>query len=155
MRGPYKRPVYEVHHFIREWRVYRGMTINMLAEKAKLTASMISQLERGKAQFKQGSFLRIAEALNVEPWRLLAHGPYERFEQTSSEHVDNNIRKRHKRDGISQEELARRVGTNRDQIDRLEVSYRKLTTDWVERIAKALGCDVDEIYHLKRPRSRV
>lgn len=75
MRGPYERPVYNVSHFIRQWRIYRGITISALAERAKLTASMISQLERGKTQFKQGSLLRIADALGVKPWHLLGIDP--------------------------------------------------------------------------------
>lgn len=59
----------------------------------------------------------------------------------------NGVKVCRARAGISQEELARRVGTNRQQIQRLETGYRKLTLDWIERLAKALGCEPDDIIH--------
>jgi len=62
----------------------------------------------------------------------------------------NGIKRCRERAGISQEELARLVGTNRQQIQRLEAGGRKLTIDWAVRIAKACGCDLDDIIHPER-----
>ena len=59
----------------------------------------------------------------------------------------NGIKVCRERAGLSQEELARRVGTNRQQIQRLEAGGRKLTIEWAARIAKACGCDLDDIIH--------
>jgi DNA-binding Xre family transcriptional regulator len=42
-------------------------------------------------------------------------------------------------------ELAERVGTSRNQIYKLEVGERQLTLEWMQRLAKAIGCRVDEI----------
>jgi len=41
--------------------------------------------------------------------------------------------------GLTQTELAKRVGTSQAQIYRLENSERKLTVEWAERLAKALS----------------
>jgi len=43
--------------------------------------------------------------------------------------------------GLTQADLAARMGTSQGQVGRLEQSHRRLTDDWVERIAKALGID--------------
>jgi transcriptional regulator with XRE-family HTH domain len=43
---------------------------------------------------------------------------------------------------LTQEALADRVGTSPQQIARLERGERKLTHDWMQRLAPALGVDV-------------
>jgi len=66
------RIIRSVDHFIREWRQYRGLSIEQLAAKVKLSTSMISQLERGKTGYTQNTLERVAIALDCEPWQLLA-----------------------------------------------------------------------------------
>lgn len=46
---------------------------------------------------------------------------------------------------ITQEQLAERAGTSRQQIIRLENGTRKLTEEWIERLAAALGVQPYEI----------
>jgi phage repressor protein C with HTH and peptisase S24 domain len=41
--------------------------------------------------------------------------------------------------GLSQEELAKRAGTTNQQVGRLEVGARRLTVEWMNRLAKSLG----------------
>jgi phage repressor protein C with HTH and peptisase S24 domain len=43
--------------------------------------------------------------------------------------------------GLTLEQLAARVGTDKTQLSRLEKGKRRLTMDWLERIAPALGCE--------------
>lgn len=50
----------------------------------------------------------------------------------------NRIREIREARGISQAELAKRVRTSQPQIKRLEQGERRLTEDWMRRIAKAL-----------------
>jgi transcriptional regulator with XRE-family HTH domain len=52
----------------------------------------------------------------------------------------NRIKELRDLQGLSQEELGKRVGTTQPQIQRLETGERKLTEDWMRRIAKGLGC---------------
>ena len=41
--------------------------------------------------------------------------------------------------GLSQEDLAKRAGTTNQQVGRLEAGTRRLTVEWMGRIARALG----------------
>lgn len=52
--------------------------------------------------------------------------------------MGNRIAELRERKGLSQEELAEAVGTSGQQIGRLEKGSRKLTTDWMDRLAPAL-----------------
>jgi transcriptional regulator with XRE-family HTH domain len=61
-----------VTHYIKEWRKYRGHSLDSLGKEASVSPSMISQLERGKTSYTQATLEALAKALNVEPWQLLA-----------------------------------------------------------------------------------
>lgn len=63
----------------------------------------------------------------------------------------NGIAAQRRKKGLNQSELARRVGTTRQQMGRLERGDRKLTREWAEKIAPALGC---EAYDLLFPQGR-
>lgn len=52
----------------------------------------------------------------------------------------NRIREIREALGMTGEELAQRVGTTSAQIYKLERGERRLTADWMARIAEALGC---------------
>jgi transcriptional regulator with XRE-family HTH domain len=62
-------------HFIREWRKYRGLTQERLAERIGLTGGAISQLETGQTHYTQSTLEALAEALNCEPGDLLSRDP--------------------------------------------------------------------------------
>lgn len=51
----------------------------------------------------------------------------------------NRIRELREQRGLSAEKLAALVGTTQAQISRLENGQRRLTVDWMNRIASALG----------------
>lgn len=61
--------------FLREWRKYRGLTQQELADRAGLTNSAVSHLERGAKAYTQGSLEALARALECEPADLLARDP--------------------------------------------------------------------------------
>ena len=52
----------------------------------------------------------------------------------------NNIRTLRKQTGLSQQELAQRIGTTGQQVGHLEAGRRKLTQDWMERLSTGLDC---------------
>lgn len=62
-------------HYITAWRIHKEMTKDRLAHLAGLSPSMISQLERGAAAYTQRNLTKIAAALEIEPWQLLAYDP--------------------------------------------------------------------------------
>lgn len=59
----------------------------------------------------------------------------------------NGIRIFREKAGLNQAELARRVGTSRIQIGRLERGAVKLSPEWAERLAKVLGCSPHELIY--------
>ena len=54
--------------------------------------------------------------------------------------MTNRIQALRKQKGLSQRELAERIGTSGQQVGNLEAGRRKLTQDWMERLAAGLGC---------------
>ncbi len=59
--------------------------------------------------------------------------------------MSNRIREIRLSRGLSQDELAERAGTTKAQISKLENSLRRLTEDWMQRIAKGLDCRPSEL----------
>jgi len=52
----------------------------------------------------------------------------------------NRIREIREAAGLSVDEVAERAGTSGTQIRRLETGTRRLTVDWMQRLAEALEC---------------
>jgi len=76
IKGPVRvRIDRDVTHFVRQWRKHRGMSIVELGKAASVSASMISQLETGKANYTQVTLEALAEALQVHPAALVWADP--------------------------------------------------------------------------------
>jgi phage repressor protein C with HTH and peptisase S24 domain len=54
--------------------------------------------------------------------------------------MENRIKELRRARGLTLQKLAEKAGTTNQQISRLERGERRLTTDWMERLAGALGC---------------
>ncbi|WP_207478860.1 helix-turn-helix domain-containing protein [Arenibaculum pallidiluteum] len=65
--------------------------------------------------------------------------------------IGNRIRTLRLAKGWSLQQLATRVGASKPQIDKLEKGTRRLTADWQERIATALGVDRAALLAPARP----
>lgn len=61
--------------FIREWRSFRNLTLEQLAERLEMTASHLSMLERGQRGYAQDTLEAIAHALQTTPASLLMRNP--------------------------------------------------------------------------------
>jgi len=59
--------------------------------------------------------------------------------------MENRIRELRKARGLTLKRLAELVGTSNQQISHLEKGRRRLTLDWMERIAKALECHPSDL----------
>ena len=64
-----------VRLFIREWRKFRGLTQQRLADRLGVDKGTISKLENGKMPWDQKYILGIAEALGIEPASLFMRDP--------------------------------------------------------------------------------
>ena len=72
-------------HFCREWRKFRGYTLEKSAEIAGVTHGAISQLERGEVAYTQGMLEALAFAYNCEPGDLVSDNPFAPRKQPPSE----------------------------------------------------------------------
>lgn len=64
-----------MRHFFKEWRKYRGLSQEELADQVGVTASTISQLETYKQGFTDTTLAALASALACEPADLLIRNP--------------------------------------------------------------------------------
>jgi transcriptional regulator with XRE-family HTH domain len=71
----FKKPLAPQRHFIKEWRKYRRLTQEQLAERAGMTPNNLSQLENHKQRYSAEGLERLAEALQAEPAQLLMVDP--------------------------------------------------------------------------------
>src|SRR5207342_1952034 len=61
--------------FIRQWRDYRGLTLERLADRVGMTAGNLSQLERGNQGYTQNTLEALAQALQTDTASLLMRDP--------------------------------------------------------------------------------
>jgi transcriptional regulator with XRE-family HTH domain len=71
IKGP-KKPV---GHFIAEWRDFRGLTQDMLAERLGTSKASISRIESGKQPYSQPFLEACAEALTTDAASLIMRNP--------------------------------------------------------------------------------
>jgi putative molybdopterin biosynthesis protein len=69
--------------------------------------------------------------------------------------VENHIRGKRQAAGLSQQELARRCGLTRQAINAIEANQYIPNTVVALRIARTLGCRVEELFRLSEERPRV
>lgn len=62
-------------HYIKQWRAFRGLTQEQLAERVGVTHGTISQLERGLIAYTQPMLESLAFALQCEPADLIMRNP--------------------------------------------------------------------------------
>lgn len=62
-------------HYVREWRKFRGLTQEQLAERTPFTSGAISHLETGRTHYTQEMLEALAYALDCRPGDLLNRDP--------------------------------------------------------------------------------
>jgi len=55
---------------VSELRKKRGMTLTQLSSLTGLSPGQISRLENGKQGFRSATLLKVARALQIEPWEI-------------------------------------------------------------------------------------
>lgn len=116
----------------------RGVRQSDLVEKTKISKGALSSYITGRYVPKQNNIYLIAKALNVsELWLMGLDGPAEHIE---SFNIGNRIRILRKKNEITQTELAKKIGSTKQNIYKYEnglvtnIPYDKLIL-----LAKALG----------------
>lgn len=62
-------------NYLREWRLFRGLTQQELAARVETNANMIQYLERGERGLSAKWLRRLAPALDTTPGMILDHDP--------------------------------------------------------------------------------
>ena len=60
---------------IRQWRHYRGLTLETVAERIDMTPGLVSLVERGLRGYTQGTVEALASAMRTDPAMLLTGDP--------------------------------------------------------------------------------
>lgn len=77
-RAPWKKaPELRRRTFLTEWREFRGMTLEVLAEKMGTSKGIISRYENKEIAYNQDFLERAAELLGIHESVLLARAPNE------------------------------------------------------------------------------
>lgn len=61
--------------YVKEWRKFRNLTLERLADRIDMSASALSYLERGQSAYTQDTLEKLAEALMTDPASLLMRNP--------------------------------------------------------------------------------
>lgn len=62
-------------HYIKEWRKFRGMTQEQLAERIGITKSYVTKIEKGSRRYDQPFLEAAAEVLRCDPADLIMRDP--------------------------------------------------------------------------------
>jgi len=62
-------------HYIREWRKYRGLTQEKLADRIGLSQGNLSRIEKGARKYDQAFLETAARELRCDPADLLVRNP--------------------------------------------------------------------------------
>lgn len=62
-------------HYLKEWRIFRKMTQQQLADAVDTSKSVISDIECGRLQLSPKWARRLAPILETQPGYLLDHDP--------------------------------------------------------------------------------
>jgi transcriptional regulator with XRE-family HTH domain len=60
---------------IRQWRHYRGLTLETVAERIDMTPGLVSLVERGLRGYTQDTVEALASAMRTDPAALLTRDP--------------------------------------------------------------------------------
>lgn len=60
---------------MRDFRLAKGLSLVQLHERGAPTPSQMSSIERGKVDFTNNTIARIARALDMRPFQMLADDP--------------------------------------------------------------------------------
>ena len=70
--------------------------------------------------------------------------------KSTLEKFGEKVREERLKQGLSQEELASKAGVHRTYIGMIERAEKNITSENIEKIAKALGLSLDKIMNLEK-----
>jgi len=131
---------------IKEWREYRGLTQEQLANRLEMTQSHLSMLENGKRGYTQETLEAVAETLQTDVGQLLTVNPIT-YSDLKVDFVPERklqptfIRAWRKHRGKTLEQLGETVEMSHAQLGRIERGLQPYSQSVLEAIADALDTD--------------
>ncbi len=98
--------------FFKEWRKFRGLKQEELADQIGVTPSSISQLENGKQGFTDTTLVALAEALHCNPGDLLMRNPLDQDAPWSLWDIVRHAEPNKKKEIVAVVETLLRTGTD-------------------------------------------
>ena len=144
---------------IREFRKKAGLSQRELAKRAGLSSTTIQGYEQGRFRPKIDALLKIAGALSVEVgWPGTGKDDNAGFMHVGKTGdgallTRSNIREFRKKAGLTQHELANRAGLSIATIQGYEHGTFRPKIKTLEKVAHALGVEVDEYACMTLPES--
>ena len=62
-------------HYVKEWREFRGLNQEQLADRVGRSRGLISQIESGSTALTEDMIFALADAFSCEPWDLFRVNP--------------------------------------------------------------------------------
>lgn len=73
---PVRKPLRQRRrHFIKEWREFRNLTQEQVADRIGIAPTTFGRIENGKVPYNQDFLEEAAYAMQCEPWDLLNRDP--------------------------------------------------------------------------------
>lgn len=114
---------------IRLLRTEKKLSLQELAQKAKLSVSYLSEIERGTVYPSLATLQRVAGGLGVPAGSLLGQGAC----------VGERLKKLREERGLTQSQLARQAGVTSGLIGQIEQGKVQPSLKTLERVAEVMG----------------
>lgn len=127
------------NNLIRELRQKRNLTLQELAQRADLSVSYLSEIERGKKQPSLETVEKLSMALNISKEGLISDNP-----QTPVNLGDKIVLLRQKHN-LSLSDLAEKVGISSSYLCQIENGRVLPALSTLKNIAEALGIKAEDL----------
>lgn len=125
---------------IRELREGRGYSLQDLAQKARVSVSYLSEIERGTKRPSLKTLERIAQALNIPRDQLVEAGDGRGLE------LGQRVRLFRERAGLSLTEFAAKVGISPSYLSEIERGNVYPAVDTIKKLAEGLQVPLSSLW---------
>lgn len=117
---------------LRQFRTSKGITLSVLSKKSGVSLAHLSEIERGRSAASLKTLEKLSVALGVSVSHFL------RSEEEESS-LGNKLRRLREKVGLTQKELAQRIGISHGLIGQIETGRTQPSIATLNSLAQALG----------------
>ena len=133
-------------------RKFRGLSQEVVAERAGLNRTYVSGVERSKINVRIANIEKFAQALDMDARDFFLETMSAQSARTSTPSaglrnvLGDGLRVIRRRANISQERLAEEAGFHRSYVGSVERGVANVSIDDLQTLAKVLNVDVGEMF---------